>query len=435
MIPIINRYNTGPILSLLLARVFYSANWFNIASSFYFIALYFKEDISMLGLITASFFVGVGLFQVPAGILAAKYGPKKIAISGILIASSAAILTGLSGSLLHIAALRFIVGVGMACFFGPSVILISKYLGRRSEGLGIGLINSAHAIGGILGVFVWVLLTGFVGWRISIIMGGILGLVTGLLLVVALSSHKYNKQTRPKGVKEEEEEEEKVGGGGEGGIENDHDDDDYDSTILAQGQTDFRIKLLDVRRTLFNKSLIILGLTLLSFQAGSSIILTFIVFYLTGYLKIDPAIAGFIGSLNLIIALLFSPIFGRIYDGNTRQAKKILLISGLASAIGVFGLAIPSLYIIIISMIISAIFLSAGFVIVYAEAKRINSLQQHPEYQTLAVSFVNGISLFGAFWIPLLFSFTVNQFGYTFAWILGGFIVILLILSILKLKK
>jgi MFS family permease len=265
-------------------------------------------------------------------------------------------------------------------------------------------------------------------------MGGILGLVTGLLLVVALSSHKYNKQTRPKGVKEEGEE--KVGGRGEGGIENDHDDDDdYDSTILAQGQTDFRIKLLDVRRTLFNKSLIILGLTLLSFQAGSSIILTFIVFYLTGYLKVDPAIAGFIGSLNLIIALLFSPIFGRIYDGNTRQAKKILLISGLASAIGVFGLAIPSLYIIIISMIISAIFLSAGFVIVYAEAKRINSLQQHPEYQTLAVSFVNGISLFGAFWIPILFSFTVNQFGYTFAWILGGFIVILLILPILKLKK
>jgi MFS family permease len=321
---------------------------------------------------------------------------------------------------LHIAALRFIVGVGMACFFGPSVILISNYLGRRSEGFGIGLINSAHAIGGILGVFAWVLLTQFVGWRISIIMGGTLGLITGLLLIIALSSQKGNKQTRAEGGRRR---------GGEKGGDNGHDDE----TILAQ--TYSRIKLLDVRRTLFNNSLIILGLTLLSFQAGSSIILTFIVFYLTGYLKIDPAIAGFIGSLNLIIALLFSPIFGRIYDGKTRQAKKILLISGLAAATGVFGLATPSLYIIIISMIISAIFLSAGFVIVYAEAKRINRLQQQPQYQTLAVSFVNGISLFGAFWIPILFSFTVNQLGYTSAWTLGGFIVILLILPILKLKK
>ena len=54
----------------MLARIVYTINWFNIASIFYFIALDFKQDISMLGIITASFLIGVGLFQVPAGILA-----------------------------------------------------------------------------------------------------------------------------------------------------------------------------------------------------------------------------------------------------------------------------------------------------------------------------------------------------------------------------
>jgi MFS family permease len=162
--------------------------------------------------------------------------------------------------------------------------------------------------------------------------------------------------------------------------------------------------------------------------------LTFIVFYLAESLRIDYTLAGFIGSLNLIIALLFSPIFGRMYD-RMREAKKILIISGFAAAISVWGMAVLSIYIIIPSMIISAIFLSAGFVIVYAEAKR-SSVVYHldPQYQTLAVSYVNGISLFGAFWIPILFSFAVNRFGFAMAWFLAGLIVLTFILPAFKLK-
>ena len=54
--------------------------------------------------------------------------------------------------------LRFVVGVGMALFFGPSVTLITRYLRRGSEGLAVGLLNSAHSIGGIIGLFGWVII-------------------------------------------------------------------------------------------------------------------------------------------------------------------------------------------------------------------------------------------------------------------------------------
>src|SRR3972149_3618788 len=67
-------------------------NWFNISSIFYFIALDFNLDINTLGLITTSFLIGVGLFQVPAGILVAKYGPKRLSIIGILLSSSMALV-------------------------------------------------------------------------------------------------------------------------------------------------------------------------------------------------------------------------------------------------------------------------------------------------------------------------------------------------------
>lgn len=384
MVIVINRTS---VFSLIFARILYSINWFNIASIFYFIASDFKQDISMLGLITSSFLIGIGIFQIPAGILAAKYGPRKIAIYGILITSSAAFLSGLSTDLFQMVVLRFIVGLGMACFFGPSVILISKYLGKESEGLGIGLLNSAHALGGIIGIFGWIILAEVTGWRISLMLSGLLGIVTGLLLIIALIREKI--------------------------------------------QIDFGIKISELRQILFNKSLIVLGLALLGFQIGSNLTLTFIVFYLADHLNIDPTIAGFVGSFNLIIALISSPLFGKIYD-RIKDAKKLLIVSGIVMSSSMAMIAANTLYIIIFSIIIAGFFLAGGFVIVYTKAKQVKGL--HTEYETLAVSYVNGISLFNAFWVPIVFSFIVNQFGYSLAWFLGGFITLLLVLPLFKLK-
>jgi inner membrane protein involved in colicin E2 resistance len=55
-------------------------------------------------------------------------------------------------------------------------------------------------------------------------------------------------------------------------------------------------------------------------------------------------------------------------------------------------------------------------------------------YQTLAVSYVNGMSLFGAFWVPLLFSSIAKHSGYSMAWILGSLLTMVLILPIVKQK-
>jgi len=375
--------------SLLLARIIYTVNWFNIASIFYLIALDFKEDIAMLGIISASFLIGVGLFQVPAGIIAAKYGLRNIAIYGIMIASIAALVTGLVSGTMQISILRFLIGIGMACFFGPSVMLISKYLGKESEGLGIGLLNSAHALGGIVGLFGWVVLAEALGWRTSLILSGGLGIASAIILRRTL-------------IKEE-----------------------------VKVPEDFRLKVSDILKTIFNRSLIILGFTLLGFQAGSSMILTFSVFYFVNHLNIPPVNAGLLSSLSLVVALASSPLFGRIYD-KIGNARNLLFMSGIICAVSIIGFATGSLYIIMISIVTAGLFLSAGFVIVYAKAKEINKSQS--QYQTLAVSYVNGLSLFGVFWVPVLFSIVANRVGYEIAWLMGGVTMIFLVLPVLKLR-
>src|SRR6478672_8218078 len=102
-----NKTNHSAVSSLLFARIIYAINWFNIASIFSQIASDFKQDISLLGLLTMSFLIGVGLFQVPGGILAAILGSRRTAIYGITISSSAAVLCGLSSQLQEIEVLRF----------------------------------------------------------------------------------------------------------------------------------------------------------------------------------------------------------------------------------------------------------------------------------------------------------------------------------------
>ncbi|MGB7883456.1 MAG: MFS transporter [Nitrososphaeraceae archaeon] len=406
----------------MLARIFYTVNWFNIPSIFFFIAVDFDKDISVLGLITASFFIGVGLFQVLAGILASKYSPRKIAILGIAIASTAVFFSAFSIDLFSIAVLRFIVGVGMAFFFGPSVILISEYVGRQSEGLGMGLLNSAHAIGGIIGLFIWVLVAEIFGWRTSIVLSAIAGLITVIILQMWL----------PKGPKLRQKQQ----------METTFDMDDEQmketqnngSDIDVGERVNFKIKFDQVQNVLFNKSLIKLGLVLLGFQVGSGLIWSFIVFYLADHIKIDPALAGLIGSLNLVVALISSPLVGKAYD-KLGNARKLLAISGIISAVSVMmiGVLHSQIYLIGISVVVAGFFLSWGFVIVYVKAKQVDT-QSLPTYQTLSVSYVNGISLFGAFWIPILFVSIINQFGYSTAWIVGGAIFLALVLPILTLE-
>lgn len=390
------------VFGLLIARTVYAINWFNIASIFSYMAADFKQDISSLGLISAGFFVGVGAFQVPGGMLATKVGPRKTAIYGIIISSGAALLCGVTSHLQQIEALRFVVGVGMALFFGSSVALITRYLGKGSEGLAVGLLNSAHSVGGVVGLFGWVILAEVTGWRQSLIISGGLGLASGLFLIFWLPKEENLYKS-------------------------------------------IQIKIVDVlRRVLLDRSMFGLGVVLLGAQIAWAVTLTFIVFYLEDYLKVNSAVAGLVASMSLVFALIAAPIFGSIYD-RTKNVKMVLFGCGLAMSVSIVGIAFSNtLYLVIISVLSVGVFSAAVFTIAYAATqgaiankKRSNTGDRvELDYdKTLAIGWVNGISLFGAFWVPIFFSIIVHQSSYAAAWLISGMATLLFILPALGIKK
>jgi MFS family permease len=204
-------------------------------------------------------------------------------------------------------------------------------------------------------------------------------------------------------------------------------------------QPAFQIKISDLRLVLINKPMIIVGLSLLGIQIGWNLVSTFIVLYLKTDLHVNPSFAGMVAGLAMILNIIFAPIFGRIYDriankDNHDLGLVLLVVCGIFVSVNIALFSIGNIYGMVLSIIMIGIFISGGFVVPYTKAREMATtmLNQH-RYETLAVSFVNGLSLFGAFWVPFVFSLVVIHFGYPVAWLIGGILTLVFILPVIKL--
>lgn len=346
-------------------------NWYNFAAVFVLIAQDFNQNVSGLGVAVGAFYLGAGLFQIPAGLLAAKIGPRRTAVFGTLLASGAAILTSLSTNFSQLPLLRFLVGVGMAFVFGPGVILMARYFREKAEGFSIGLFNAAYYLGGALGLFGWAVLADAWGWRASLALSGGIGLLTGLLTILLV----------PRDTIREE----------------------------------FSMELTEIRRILSHRWLIILGTGMFGITGLTSLLTGFMVYYMEDFLKSSPALAGFVGALAMLGSLISSPIFGMLYD-RTRNASGLIFICGICGIIGLEVASIPNIYGAVLASLIVGLTAGGALTVGFSTAREL----AHAEYETLAVSFINSTQLFAGFLFPPIFSISAVEFGYSTAWALSG---------------
>jgi MFS family permease len=362
--------NPGAAASLILNRIVYAVNWFSLAAVFSLIASEFNQNISGLGLATAAFYVSIGIFQVPGGILAASIGPRLTAICGTIVASLSVLLTGFAHSLVEIVVLRFFVGLGMAFVFSPGVILITRFLRKGSQGLGVGLYNSAFYIGSAAGLSGWSIFASLVGWRASLIAGGLLGLFTSVLILISVPKDTWH--------------------------------------------SNFKVDFLQLKRVLSNKWLITLSVTLLGLGVGNTVVGNFMPYYLEDAIHISAGEAGTIASTTSLSALATAPFWGKLFD-KVSDAKQLLLASGVLMAIGVGIASLGTIYSAVLSGVLVGLAAGSGYTFGYSAVRVAKGIDR--EYETLAVSWVNSISLLGNFVPPLCFSYMVIQCGYSFSWL------------------
>lgn len=362
--------DTRALGSIIFARIVYALNWLNVGAIFYLMESDLKSDVSGLGLLTGSFYLGIGVSQVPGGVLAARWGPKRVVVIGIFLYSLSALVISTMTTVLEIAILRFLVGVGMAFVFAPGVVMVTRLLRGERSGMGVGLFNSAFNIGGVIAVFGWIVVAEVIGWSWSIATSGGIGVLTGLLVLL------YTPEDKPK-----------------------------EAVKVHRGA------LLSV---LADRQLILLGLGTLGFGIGNTIISGFMVYYLNRSLSVVGTIAGLVTSLVLVVPVFSSIWGGRVYDSASRhRAVMVLAMMGSAAALSIA--AVPSVYAAAACSALGGLASGVGYTFVFAGARDL--YRGAREYEGLAIAWVNSIPLTLSFIPPVVFSYLVETFGYSQAWL------------------
>ncbi len=330
---------------------------------------------------TTSFYVGLAAFQMVGGVLASRYGPKIVAFVGIMVLGIAGIFSGLSSSIFELILFRFIAGAGSALFFSPGLSLLRHISPPESFGFQVGIYNGAFNLGGGVGAFGWVFVDSAVGWRLSLVMGGLLAVFIAIENIVVLRDLKEPK-------------------------------------VSTSG---LKKRLLLIVK---NKFLWIISIGTIVVIFSETIIGQFIIYFSENSLKLSPGNAGFIDGLFLIIGFVGGVIGGHIFS-NTRHRMAysffILGITGFMFTIIPFA---KSFILLATVITILGLVTVSGFSILYTIAAEII---EDKAMVSFSLSFVNFIQLVIGSISPFFFADIAYYFNYTLAWIILGAIGLLMI--------
>jgi ACS family glucarate transporter-like MFS transporter len=144
----------------------------------------------MMGWVFSAFLLGYSLFQIPAGWIGDRYGPKNVLTGAILLWSLFTALCGFAPDLIigrwigaagSFMIVRFLVGVGEAANAPNCNKIVSNWIGSGQRGIGSSFLTLGTGIGGTITPPLIAWITQRWGWRISFYLSGLLGLFVVLI--------------------------------------------------------------------------------------------------------------------------------------------------------------------------------------------------------------------------------------------------------------
>lgn len=180
-------------------------------------------NLSQSGLLATIFTLGIGIAGPPTGYLLDRWSRKSVIVVGILLFSVFTILTTIATGFADMFAYRAATGVGEAMQNGALFSAVGAYFFTR-RAMALGVLNVAYGLGGFLGPLLGGKISAAGGWRAPLWTYGVIGIVF-VVLVAVLIRKTFTERT------------EKVGGTGP------------------------RLRIDQVPKRLYNRNILLLGLT------------------------------------------------------------------------------------------------------------------------------------------------------------------------------
>lgn len=147
--------------------------------------VYIGEDLSLsateTGLVLSSFFLGYAIMQMPGGILADRFGAKRILLAAVILWSIFTGLTAIAWGLGIMIVIRFLFGIGEGGFQPSASKLISTYYPENERSKVMSIMLSSSSIMSMLVPIISAVLLITIGWRAIFLIAGAIGFIIAFL--------------------------------------------------------------------------------------------------------------------------------------------------------------------------------------------------------------------------------------------------------------
>ena len=131
---------------------------------------------NQMGWVLSAFALGYALFQVPAGMMSDRFGPRKVLAGIIAIWSLFTALTGIVKTYIGMLVVRFLFGAGEAGAFPGISRAVYSWIPMRERGIVQGVNFSGSRIGAALAMPLVAAMISGLGWRETFIILGVAGI-------------------------------------------------------------------------------------------------------------------------------------------------------------------------------------------------------------------------------------------------------------------
>ena len=162
---------------------------------------YVMRDLGMskgtAGLLNSLTLLASGIGGVLFGFIADRVGRKRALMASIFTYSICSFGSGLSTSVLMLAAFRFVLGLGMGGEWNTGATLVAETWPTELRAKAISIVQSSWAIGYALAALVAGVVLHYAGWRTVFFVGILPALVTLWIRKGVPESEMWREQRRP----------------------------------------------------------------------------------------------------------------------------------------------------------------------------------------------------------------------------------------------
>ena len=150
-------------------------------------ATQFGLSYAEVGLLRTVYSGGMASFQIPAGILAERWGERRLLAAGTTVTALGFIAAGLTGGFAALLGCLLIGGLGSGVQHPLSSSLVSKAYETGPRRMALGTYNFSGDLGKVAVPAAAAFVMPWIGWRGAVESYGLVGLAAALLLPVALA--------------------------------------------------------------------------------------------------------------------------------------------------------------------------------------------------------------------------------------------------------